>query len=312
MSCQNNLSPINIEKSIDKICNLKCDYKFNYHNSHINIINKTDHLLLKYEPHAIPPVTFNDDKYQVEEMRIYQPSIHTYSGSQAEAELLIIHNSGSNKLIVSVPMSRPMISTNTTVLDNVLLSYNTTDIAEGELVQTNITNFNLNELIPKKSFYSYKAPTPFKPCNGDFNFVVFNNINGNYIPITNKSLDILKKSIVEHDIKANKNDKYYYNSKGAHSLLTNTDNDDVYIECNPTNQEGEVIQEMNEKDIAFSGINIKQNPEISNNINIFLHLFLGVIIMYVLLYFVNFLLTYDSSSTNLLNKFTNNLFTKTI
>ena len=48
MSCQNKTAPINIEPQTKKTCELKCQYAFKYHDSHINISNKGDYLLLNY------------------------------------------------------------------------------------------------------------------------------------------------------------------------------------------------------------------------------------------------------------------------
>lgn len=286
MSCQNKTAPINIEPQTKKTCELKCQYAFKYHDSHINISNKGDYLLLNYEPNTISPVKYNSENYQVEEMRIYQPSLHSYSGVKADAELLVIHNSGTNKLIVSIPVVASLISTDN-LLNKVLKSYNATDNQTDDLVQTNITNFNLNDFVPLNQFYSYKGTLPFEPCNGLFDYIVFSKDEGNYISIQTNTLNTLKDTIASNDISTVKNVEYFFNKKGSSTRIgKGGKEDDIYIECLPTDSNGEVVVNAEDgSDITKDAK--KQVSELYKDYQVFVHIILGIILMYIILVVVH-------------------------
>ena len=304
MNCQNRKAPINIETQVKKTCDLKCQYSFKYHDSHINISNKGDYLLLNYEPNSISPVKYNSDNYQVEEMRIYQPSLHSYSGVKADAELLIIHNSGTNKLIVSIPIVSSLIS-NKNLLNKVLKSYNTTDNKTDDLVQTNITNFNLNDFVPLNQFYSYKGTLPYEPCNGQYDYIVFSKDEGNYISIQSDTLNILKNTIASNEISNIKDVEYFFNKKGSSTRIGKGGNeDDIYIECQPTDSNGEVIVNADDGSHVSDGAK-KQISVMYEDYQTFIHIILGIIIMYVLLVIIHSISNWSNpitEATKILNK----------
>ena len=41
---------------------------------------------------------------EVHEIRIYTPSLHTYDGVRAEAEMIIVHSGFGKNLLVCIPM----------------------------------------------------------------------------------------------------------------------------------------------------------------------------------------------------------------
>ena len=97
------------------------------------------------------------DDYQVSEIRIYCPSLHTYSGVQAEAEIIIIHTGTTQEsLLVCLPIIKgnksPSKSEN--ILENIIQTAK--KFARKPNEETAMQkNFNLNNLIPKnKPFYS--------------------------------------------------------------------------------------------------------------------------------------------------------------
>ena len=105
MSCPNSNSPIDINiRSISGNCDLKCAYNFKYPISSCNATNRGDYLSLSYDAFSNPPATYNTKPYNVTEIRIYIPSLHSFVGKKTAGEIVIIHNStsGGNSLLVCV------------------------------------------------------------------------------------------------------------------------------------------------------------------------------------------------------------------
>ena len=104
MSCPNATAPIDI--SLSKItgkCDYKCSFSFQYNNSSCIATNRGDYLSLSYDKSSSPPVLYNTAGYDVQEVRIYIPSLHSYNDSKTDGELIIVHtsNTGANPLLVS-------------------------------------------------------------------------------------------------------------------------------------------------------------------------------------------------------------------
>ena len=101
MTCESATAPINIIDASTKDCKGKCDYSFFYQNTSGYVKNyNNQYLLVNIQDNTIS--TFNSKSYQIEEIRIYSPSLHTYGGTKADGEFLIIHKNinGPDKLIV--------------------------------------------------------------------------------------------------------------------------------------------------------------------------------------------------------------------
>jgi carbonic anhydrase len=113
------------------------------------------------------------------EIRIYKPSLHTYNGAHADAEMLIVHsaiqkNSGSDGLIVSVPISIGGGS-GTTGLDAIIQAANTLNAGTIALTPSAVINqdVNANDYIPSKKYYVYNGTLPYESCGGNYYYAVF-------------------------------------------------------------------------------------------------------------------------------------------
>tara|TARA_B100001540_G_C15768785_1_gene625306 strand:+ start:240 stop:1541 length:1302 start_codon:yes stop_codon:yes gene_type:complete len=111
MSCNENSNqyfPLNINKgSAGNNCNLKCDFKYQYPLTDIQIAHGEFYLYFKVVETSQAPVIFNSTKYQCDHFKIFAPSIHKFGGKYVEAEMVIFHKDISNKktLLVCIPMS---------------------------------------------------------------------------------------------------------------------------------------------------------------------------------------------------------------
>jgi carbonic anhydrase len=147
--------------------------------------------------------------YVPTEIRIYKPSLHTYNGAPADAELLIVHsavqqNRGSDGLIVSVPIS--IGSGSGSGLDAVIQAANTLNASTVALTPSAAISqdVNVNDYIPSKKYYVYNGSLPYESCGGNYYYAVFtdpiaiagpiNNVVASGIAVTPSPPPLLQKS----------------------------------------------------------------------------------------------------------------------
>jgi len=238
IDCSNATSPVKISTHTSAgPCSLKCDYNHNYGIYTPNISNNENYLSLNYSGKT-NPVQYNDENYTVTEVRIYQPSLHSYnSNTHADGEILIIHNGPGKNLIVSVPfISGGKNDKGSAQLGKLLEEASTRTPTKNDAATISVGNFSLDNFIPdRKGFYSYTGTLPYKPCNGTYSYIVYNIDDA--LNIKSSVLDKLKKILktVKVDVK---NNSVFYNEKGANS---NNNDDTIYIDCQPVNSSGELL-----------------------------------------------------------------------
>lgn len=184
MSCS---APIDIptKKNVNSISGrFTCVYDANMlSSSAVSLSKDLSHLSIKCTSNNNSNVSFyNAGTYIPSEIRIYKPSLHTYNGTTADAEMLIMHsiassnsklNVGSDGLIVSVPIS--MGGNKSSGLNAIIKSANTLNagtVAMNSSVPIS-SDVDVNELIPSKPFYVYNGTLPYDSCEGDYYYAVF-------------------------------------------------------------------------------------------------------------------------------------------
>lgn len=242
ITCENATAPMNITK--DKIqgpCTLLCDFNHNYGTYTPNVTNKSNYLSLNYSnPSSKPPVIYNDLGYNVYEIRIYQPSLHKYNGTNAIGEILIIQGGNGKNLITSIPISEGGKTDKGSSQLTTLLQEAATRIGnENESMTFSGGNFSLDNFIPNRvPYFSYTGTLPYSPCNGEYAYVVFDlqhalNISSN---IKYRLQKMIKTTTVDSTIGTN---YLFYNKDGANSKENNRDQ--IYIDCQPVNEDGELL-----------------------------------------------------------------------
>ena len=251
MSCPNATSPIDIKNTTYSICELKCDYEFNYPTSStLWLKNNSDYISFKTEITSDMPVLYNEGKYQVHEIRIFVKSLHTYNGQYADAEMFIHHinESGGNDLLVCIPIVKQDFSNgeSSEIFRNIFNELAKRANSKNSETVININTFSLNKLIPMKPFYSYKGTLPYKPCNGNFDIIVFSKSNGGFITMTDNIYSKLSAIITPniYTVKKIDNTYVYYNELGP-SALSKSTSDDIFIDCQPTGADGESLVPVN-------------------------------------------------------------------
>ena len=241
MSCPNSNSPIDIDiNNIAGKCDYKCAYHFKYPISSCNATNRGDYLSLQYDEFTNPPVIYKDKPFNVTEIRIYNPSLHSFSGKKTAGEIIIIHNSskGGKSLLVCIPLVESNTNSKaSTCLTTIIDTMTTTK--DGDTESVPITDFTLNDFVPKNPFFSYTALQPYQPCVEEVEFIVFGALKS-ACNISSDTLLKLKSINKPNTYTIKKGPLLFFNSKGPR--LTTTGNDDIYIDCRPTgSSEEEVI-----------------------------------------------------------------------
>lgn len=291
MACSNDSYPVNLINT-SNVCDIACSLSFKYNDSSIIAKNENgSYLSIQYEITGDSKLTFNSDPYDANEIRIYIPSLHTYNGKRADAEILINHNGNNNKhLLISIPIeNKGFLSSSGITLARIV----------NDMVKHRINNFtdplpitqytlNLNSIVPEKPYFYYEG------CSNNSNF--FTNINVKIVAF-NKSKDINTSGSIYVDDEFMKNlsalltnpnnispvsiqsDELYYNMNGPQ----NAKKDNIYIDCQPTNEEGDVLMPLEPTKPNNFLANFSKMMNNNKEMDIFRALF-GLFIMFIILW----------------------------
>jgi hypothetical protein len=147
-----------------------------------------------------------------------------------------------------------------------------------------IQNFNLKNMIPKDAFFSYSVPSV------KYDVIVFGITSS--IPVMSQTIDKLSKIIKPPSpflyILAGANNKLFYNKKGP-ALSKATSGNDIYIDCQPTNQSEEEIVLSKTTDAAGNPINVPSAQThydlgTATGFTTFLQIFLVSILIFAILF----------------------------
>jgi carbonic anhydrase len=236
MSCNIGTSPINVSET-SNTCDITCHYSYNYGLSGLTVTNNVDHLQLSYDSNA-NTITYNNTNYRVQEVRLYKPSLNQYNGTHMDAEMIIHHvGDGADNLLVCVPIRGDDAQSKSQILFKNIIPFCP---PQNESTAINVSNYTLNNIIPKGGYYSYVGSLPYQPCNGKYNIVLFDpSIASN---MRNEDLRTLGSLINPLNPKMKSIDKQelYYNVKGT-SETDAFSGDDIYIKCSALDEEGNEI-----------------------------------------------------------------------
>lgn len=261
MSCPTATAPIDISSAnIAGKCDLKCAYQFKYTSSSCTATNRGHYLSLACDrgSSTSPPVQWNQSGYAVDEVRLYTPSLHSFGGTRAAGEVVVMHvsNTGSRPLFVCIPIQMGSAGgAGSAALHSILSAVAKNAPADGDSTAVRITGgggggggFNLSNWVPASApFYSYTATEPFQPCSGEVDYVVFDaGSSPLYISDTDLSqwTDIVQPH--PYDIKpvagaggaGGGGVQLFYNSKGPNQGGAAND-DEIYIDCQPVGESQE-------------------------------------------------------------------------
>ena len=238
MSCPSSNSPIDISMAkITGNCDLKCAYQYKYHTSSCIVTNKGSYISIAYDKIATSPVKYNLTNYFVSEVRIYIPSLHTFSNNNADGEIIIIHNSneGGIPLYVCVPLFKSVYSNNSSnILSKIITGLSSNAPNADETTTIKLDSFTLNSFVPKKPFFSYSANSPFGNCDQNIDFIVFSPEDSSCF-LSSINFNKLKEMLKPQPFKIQHGPLLFYNTKGATYGNATTNGDEIYIDCKPIN-----------------------------------------------------------------------------
>ena len=237
-----NKTAINISpKNVYGKCDLKCIYNFKYKESNLTIKNNGINISMKCDDSNVPPVIYNEVKYNVSQILLFSPSLHLFNEDKVDAELIVEHvpETGGQNLFVCVPIVKSGDSTTaSSLLTQTILGVAANAPAANETTTINLSDFTLNKIIPKSPFFSYSGTY----SNSTVDFIVFGK---NYaIPLNEKILNALG-SIIKPFPLPMIGDNLFFNAKGPNS--SGSVGDGIYISCQPTGSSEEEIEITNTK-----------------------------------------------------------------
>ena len=286
MSCT---APFNIVKKKAGKCSLKCLLWYKYGSSSCTVTNNTDQLIITYDGES--DVMFNSLHYAPTQVRIFKPSIHKFEGQYADAELVITHTSNNGGLLICIPiMANTSVnaSMGTTILDDIIAHAPN----QKDSTTLNINDFNLNYIIPKSAYYSYTGTVAYdKKCKEEYQYVVFPKYS---LMIQKTTLDTLGTFIHDSWIEV-KEGTCYYNSKGTTQNGFSGDGQ-IYIDCQPTNEEEEIIYK---EPVASKPMNTDWIYTLGYFIGGFIFMYIMVKLM---IYFLNDVINYEISKNTTTTK----------
>lgn len=299
MSCLTSNAPIDIIPSNSSgICDTKCDYKFKYQNSSCVGKNLGKYILLSYD-NSSSVVTYNMIHYNVDQVRIYSPSLHSFNGNKTDAEMIIIHisNTGEAPLLVCLPIK--ISNSSTSMLSTIISTMQRNAPTEGDSTTIMMNDYNLGKIIPKGEFHTYVANEPYQPCSEMVNYIVYD-ANNSSLSITKDVHDNLIEIIADSGIKSKVNGtvQFFTNPKGSNTMTE----DDIYIDCSP-------VGESEENTTVVNNYN-SDNDNSWNNLkkNVGFQMFIGIILFAIILIIFNYLAVaiglIGKSSGNLISNIT--------
>jgi hypothetical protein len=276
----NNLTkkPINIsQNNVYGKCDLKCAYNFKYKESAITAKNNGVNISLTCDNSSVPPVLYNEEKYNLSQILIFSPSLHLFNNSKTEAEIIVEHTpeSGGQNLFVCVPIIKSGDSTTASTLLTQIISGTAANApAANETTSMNLSGFTLNKIIPKSPFFSYSGTY----SNSTADFIVFGK---NYaIPLNQNVLNGLGKIIKPFPLPM-LGDNLFLNAKGPNS--SGSIGDGIYISCQPTGSSEEETEITNTKSTSESDVSVSfENIVNSSTFKLIMKIIIGIVLFIVI------------------------------
>jgi len=277
-----NNQPLNIsQKNVFGKCDLKCAYNFKYSGSNSTAKNNGVSINLTYDNSSVPPVIYNNQKYTVSKINIYSPSLHLYNGKKVNGEFIVEHVpvTGGALLYVCIPIIQSNNSSSSGgIITQIIQNVSTNAPSDGDSTNLNLSDFTLEDIIPKKPYYNYTNTSSSMP--GDY--ILFGYFDA--IPLNDQTIAILTKIIIEFPIDMLGNN-LFYNPNGPNSS-SSLAKEGIYISCQPTDSSKEKIDiTENKNETVYDMATMLNNPVIY----FILQILIGGIVFISLYFVINYI-----------------------
>lgn len=288
-----NISPQNVYGN----CDLKCSYNFQYNQSNSVATNNGVFISFSYDKANTNQVMYNNQNYYVTKINLFTPSLHIFNGNSVNAELIIEHapEMGGDLLHVCIPIiSSSNSSDASNILNEMIQSVANNAPSINETTNLNISDFNLNNIVPNKPFFAYTGTEGLVGQVIVFGF-------RNAIPLNQSILKTLSSIIEAYPITVS-GGNLFFNSKGPNQ--SQSDNG-IYISCQPTGSSEE------ETDVTYNNTS-STNYNLGSILNnptfiIIFQVIVGCVVFIIVFMLLNFGYNYFTSSSPKLPK---NIFFK--
>jgi hypothetical protein len=194
MTCKITTAPINLPSNINEVGGDNTNFHYEYGISTCSVTNKGTYLDINcYDGINKISSGLTGDLY-VTGVRLYKPSLNSYDGRKADAELIITHSGGGKNLYICIPISGTTAKGGTTEWFNQIIPFSPSRTGSSKSI--NVSNFTLNTVTPKATFIVYEGGTFDWGCSKDDVMMLFNLDNS--ISINYKNLrtigNIIEKS----------------------------------------------------------------------------------------------------------------------
>lgn len=238
MSCPDSTAPIDItHNNIAGKCDLKCSFQFQYGSSSCSATNRGHYISLSYDSKTSAHVQWNQSPYQLSEVRLYTPSMHSFGGGRVEGEVVLMHTStmGLSPLFVCIPITEGGFGASAaTALQTILVNCAKQIPGDGDRATLSVRSYNLDEWIPRAPFYSYTGTEMFQPCAATVDYVVFDP-SKTPLSVRNTVLEAWRTIVESHPYSvasSNANVPLFYNETGPNTTK-GSGSDEIYIDCRP-------------------------------------------------------------------------------
>jgi carbonic anhydrase len=274
-------APLNITQSEASKCEQKCRFHFNYGNSGCTVVNSGDHLSVSYD--GTSDVVFNSQKYTATELLIFKPSLHTFNGKRAAAEMLLRHKNGTNELFVCIPITLTGAPTSGSNLLSQII--NNAPIQNKNATTISVPDFNANLLIPSSPYFTYTGTLLYGDCTDqEYNYIVFHPSNG-FLSLPIPDITHLGQIVSSTNV-PNLQGDLFFNETGTKSNGFSGDGE-LYMSCQPTG--------ASEEEVIFKE---SSTPSNSDTIQKALKGLLGFIIILCMFYLAKTMISYISKNKN--------------
>ena len=199
-----NQSPININSEQTQLCKSFCDFNTYYKTSECYINYKNNLITIKYSSGSY--LEYQNILYELREITIHTPSLHSIDNSKYDLELCLIHKiSNDNKgtknkdtpdgiILCRLLEEGPHYGKIEQFINQFINEIPKETISYDKLI--NVSNdWSANNILPEnKSFFMYDGSLPFPPCNTNYKIIVYEDIGR----IGRTNLEIFKLNIGEN------------------------------------------------------------------------------------------------------------------
>jgi carbonic anhydrase len=190
-------SPINIDTELVQECKTMCSFDTQYKNTSCFIKNTNNLISISVSPGSY--FIYDNTPFELSEITIHVPSIHTLDGSKAEVEICLVHklsntaNSTLNGIVLSRMFDKgPEYGSAETFINQIINNIPAENVKFEQQIEVS-PSWGGNMIIPKKnkSYFTYDGSLHYPPCTENIKWFIYEDIGT--IGITN--IETLKNYI---------------------------------------------------------------------------------------------------------------------